>query len=305
MAQFLRDPIVVYGAANQLSEVLVEIHPDPETLALASATLIVEEARRSVKARRCFTLALAGGSTPKRVYQFLAQSPFVDLVPWEGVHVFWGDERCVDPADWRSNERMAREAFLDHVPIPRSHIHPMLCGGRASGLGSPVDVSSKESVRRSAVEYDSLLRTFFSREGEGLNAPGDDRVQAEPGCDLVLLGVGDDGHTASLFPGTDVLLETERWVGAVFSEARHASVDNMASRDLWRVTLTAPFINRATSVVFIASGLSKAAIIKEILQGPIDVGRFPAQLICPVHGTLRWYLDEDSASLLALGSEKE
>ncbi len=242
----------------------VFVHPDADTLALATAALFVEEARRAVSERGRFTVALAGGSTPKRTYELLAQPLLAQLVRWEAVHVFWGDERCVTAADPRSNERMAREALLDHVPIPPDQVHPVRCQGEA---------------QRAAEEYENLLRPFSS-------------------LDLVLLGLGDNGHTASLFPGSEVLGEQERWVVAAFVDAADSAHTTAAGADLWRVTLTAPFLNRATTVVFLASGPGKAEIVKKIIEGPVDGTLLPAQLIRPRSGRLLWQLDDESAALL-------
>ena len=245
----------------------VFVHPDAETLALATAAMVVEEARRAAKERGRFTVALAGGSTPKRAYELLAQPLFADLVPWEVVHVFWGDERCVGSTDPRSNERMARETLLDHVPIPPDQVYPMRCQGAA------------REARRAAAEYEDLLRPFLS-------------------LDLVLLGLGDNGHTASLFPGSEVLGEQERWVAAAFVDAADNAHTTAAGADLWRVTLTAPFINRAATVVFLAGGPGKAEIVTKIIEGPVDGARLPAQLIRPMSGRLLWQLDDESAALL-------
>jgi len=278
------------------------IHPDPESLALATATMVVEEARRGVNMRGRFTLALAGGSTPQRAYELLARPSLAGLVPWESVHVFWGDERCVDPADPRSNERMARETLLDHVPIPSDQVHPMRCGGGGLGSGRSAESGPEgaAAARGAAAEYDGLLRAFFPSGGNvGAAALRDQGGRAETGCDLVLLGIGRNGHTASLFPGSEVLREEERWAASVFVDAAAGTGTTAAGHDMWRITLTAPFINRAALVVFLASGLSKAEVVREVTEGQVDTARLPAQLIRPVNGRLCWYLDEGSAALLA------
>jgi 6-phosphogluconolactonase len=278
----------------------VVIHPDADSLALAAATLFVGEARCAVKARGRFTVALAGGSTPRRAYELLAAPPFVSLVPWVDVHVFWGDERCVDPTDPRSNERMAREALLDHVPIPPEQIHQMMCERGVVASGQPDAESAEDLARYSADRYEGLLRASFQGGGDSDAAdPPTHRGRAQTGLDLVLLGLGADGHTASLFPGSDVLWQEQRWAAAVFVDADADGGVTAAGQDLWRITLTASFINRAVSVVFLVSGRQKGAIVKEVLDGPVDAVRLPAQLIHPRNGTLRWHLDDDSAPLLA------
>ena len=185
--------------------------------------------------------------------------------------MFWGDERCVPPDDLRSNERMARETLLDKVPIPPHQIHPLHCA---------------ESRPAAVAGYESLLRDFFERPAVG-------------GPDLILLGLGDNGHTASLFPYTPVLAERDNWVGEVFVDAAAGAGTTAAGEDLWRVTLTAPFINTAETVVFVVTGSAKASVVGEVLEGPYEPDRLPAQLIRPTKGLLRWYLDESAAADLA------
>jgi len=243
---------------------VIHIHPEAESLARAAARLIAQEACRSVEERGCFAIALAGGVTPKRTYEYLAGPPFADLLPWRSTHVFWTDERCVAPSDPRSNERMVREALLDHVPIPPDQIHPMRCG--AGGT---------------AAQYESLLRTF-------------------PVLDLVLLGLGGDGHTASLFPRSPVLHDEERWVAPVPNGAAGAG-----GEDPRRMTLTTAFMNTVAAVVFLVSGVAKAAAVKQALEGHGDPMDLPARLIQPATGTVRWLLDQEAAALLSSTSEGE
>jgi len=257
-----------------MKRTLIEIFPDHDSISLAAATYVVGRARRSLKERGRFAVALAGGSTPKQTYEFLAGPPFADLMPWTDTHVFWSDERCVDPSDARSNERMARLALLDHVAIPPGQIHAMRCG---------------------AAEYDDRLRESFP-------------------LDLALLGLGSDGHTASLFPGSPALREEERWTTGVFVEGAAAGLSTepggragdgpaaaapAAAEGSWRLTLTASFVNTATAVVFVVSGAAKAEAVKQVLEGPRDTDRLPAQLIRPRDGELRWLLDDEAAALLS------
>lgn len=246
----------------------VSVFADAEAAATAAAALFTEEAARCVDARGRFSVVLAGGGTPRRTYELLSRSPFRDQIPWDAVHVFWGDERCVEPDDPRSNERMAREAFLDDVPIPLDHIHPVRCAGFPGGA---------------AARYDSLLCAFF--------APAS-------GPDLVFLGLGDNGHTASLFPHSPALTEQERWVVEAFVDAAAGAGTTAAGEDMWRVTLTAPFLNRAETIVFLVIGTGKARVAKDVIQGCCDADRLPAQLIFPASGDLLWYLDEAAAGLL-------
>jgi 6-phosphogluconolactonase len=219
-----------------------------------------ELARSSVAERGVFSVALAGGTTPRRVYELLAGEEFRTQVPWEGVHVFFGDERAVPPDHADSNYRMAHEALLSHVPIPERNVHRM----RGEG-----DAAANASL------YEDELRAFF----------GD----AEwPRLDLVMLGMGDDGHTASLFPGTTALAEERAWAAANWVEKFNS----------WRVTLTAPAINRARHVAFVVTGAGKAERLAEILKGERDPTRLPSQLIEPSGGRLEWFVDRAAAASL-------
>jgi 6-phosphogluconolactonase len=237
---------------------MIQVFDDFDRLSQAAAELFADRARRAVEARGRFCVALAGGSTPRRSYQLLARSPLREQVPWPQVHVFWGDERCVAGEDPRSNARMAREMLLDHVPLPPEQIHPMACA--AEPLGA-------------ALGYQQLLWEFFF--------PG------EPCFDLVLLGLGQDGHTASLFPGTGAVEEKMRWVAMV----------QRGDEDFARLTLTLPLINQAALVVFLVCGNEKAAILAEVLEKPARKGLLPAQRISPRHGQLLWLADRAAAHL--------
>ena len=242
---------------------MIEVYPDLESLSRAAAALLVRQANLAVAARGRFSVALAGGATPRRTYELLAAPPLTDQAPWDRVHVFWGDERCVPGNDSRSNARLAKEAWLDHVPIPGNQIHPMNCAADPAAA---------------ARQYEAQLREFFAGQ--------------PPRLDLILLGLGEDGHTASLFPGTAVLKEGERWAAAVY----------LAEADLYRVTLTAPLINQAALVAFLVAGQSKAGVLREVLHGPSDPERLPAQLIRPQNGELVWLTDLAAAAQLPAGS---
>jgi 6-phosphogluconolactonase len=238
---------------------MIRIFADHETLSRAAATLVVSQAKIAVAQRGRFSVALAGGNTPRRAYELLAGPPFADAAPWDRMHIFWGDERCVPPDDPRNNARMAKEAWLDRVPIPPGQIHPLDCA---------------DSPAEAAWNYEVTLREYFAGR--------------PPRLDLVLLGLGDNGHTASLFPGSPVLAEAQHWAAAVF----------VAEPDLYRVTLTAPFINQAAMVAFLVSGKEKALAIRDVIYGRRDPGRLPAQLIAPPDGELLWLVDRDAAARL-------
>lgn len=238
---------------------MIRVFADLEALSRAAAGLFVGEARRAAAACGRFAVLLAGGETPRRTYQLLAAAPFRDRIPWSAVHIFWGDERCVPSDDRRSNALMTRRALLDHVPVPRAHIH-FIPGG--------------SSPHEAAREYEEILRAFF--------APG------LPRFDLVFLGLGENGHTASLFPGTAALEERERWVSEVY----------IAEEGLHRVTLTAPVINQAALVAFLVAGDGKAQVLREVLEGEPAQPLLPAQMIRPVKGELLWLVDREAAHLL-------
>jgi len=271
---------------------LVVVLPDPETLAHAVATAILAEANLAIRRSGGFALALSGGTTPKRVYELLSHTPFEEDMPWAATDIYWSDERCVDPEDLRSNELMARVALLEHVLIPEAQIHPMRCPESAK----PGHDSARGTLRaeKTAAAYEKLLRSRSSA------------------MDLVLLGLGEDGHTASLFPGADVLSERERWVASALGGP--ASGDEPGKQaPLWRVTLTPDCINRAASVFFMVSGAAKAKAVRLTLEGgaagaPAEATGasaddladdvLPARLIRPTSGSLCWFLDKEAASEL-------
>jgi 6-phosphogluconolactonase len=240
---------------------MIESFPTPERLADAVARHIVARAAGAISATGRFTLALAGGSTPGAAYARLATGDLAHRVDWGLVHVLWGDERCVPPDDPRSNYRMAKEPLLDRVPIPAHQIH------RIRGEDDP---------EKAAAEYERELRALLGALNE------------VKGLDLVLLGMGEDGHTASLFPGQAAVHETARWVVAV--PAPEAT--------MWRITLTPAVLNTARNVTFVVSGASKAQRLQQVLQGPFTPEVLPAQAIRPLRGRLTWMVDEAAAGRL-------
>jgi 6-phosphogluconolactonase len=234
---------------------MIQSFPTPEALADAVARHVVSLAADASSATRRFTLALSGGSTPRAAYSRLATDDLARQVEWSLVHVLWGDERCVPPDDPRSNYRMAKEALLDRVPIPPQQIH------RIRGEDEP---------QEAATDYEDELRS--------LNGS----------LDLVLLGLGEDGHTASLFPGQPAIHEAEYWVMAVPAP----------TGDMWRVTLTPAVLNLAGNVTFVVSGATKAQRLAEVLEGPFNPDLLPAQAIRPLQGRLTWMVDEAAAAQL-------
>lgn len=234
---------------------------DAAALAQWAAQRFVQSAARAIERSGRFTIALAGGSTPRKLYELLATPQWSAAVDWSKVHLFWGDERHVPPDDAESNYRMAHEALIDHVPLPTANVHRIK--------------AEEENAEHAAQEYEQQLREFFNPD-----------VGAWPRFDLVLLGLGPDGHTASLFPGTDVLNETTRWVAAPW-------VPKFAA---FRITLTLPLLNNAAEILFLVSGREKAAKLREVLQ---DAPVLPAQFIQPSNGALLWVTDRLAASELS------
>ena len=235
--------------------------PDLDALNYAAAQRWVQLAEAAIIARGKFHAALSGGSTPRALYRRLASPEFANRVAWDRVHIYFGDERTVPPDHPESNYRMAKEALFDHVPIPLAQIH------RIEG--------ERADVHEAATKYSQLLATRLPLSAQGV-------VQ----FDLLLLGVGPDGHIASLFPGTPVLHERARFVEAVY-------VQKLES---WRITVTLPVIDHARHVAILVSGENKSPILRDVVRGRRSPP-YPVQLINP-QGVLEWYLDSAAASLL-------
>jgi len=244
----------------------LQIFADADQVARAAALRFTELAREGMASRGRFSVALAGGSTPKRIYELLAAGDFAADLDWRNIHVFFGDERSVPPDHDDSNFRMANEALLSRVALPEENIHRMR--GESDAVAN-------------ARLYEDELRGFF----------GDDA--AWPEFDLVMLGMGDDGHTASLFPGTSALDVRAAWVAANWVEKFNT----------YRVTLTAPAINHARQIMFIVTGAGKAERLQEVMHGAHDPQRLPSQLIQPRAGALTWFLDEAAAAKLSRKDE--
>ncbi len=229
--------------------------PDAPALARHAAEFLIAEAGRT---EGRFTLSLSGGSTPKALFELLAGPEFCDRLPWSRTHLFWGDERFVPYDDPASNYRMTREALLDHVPIPAANVYPM-----------PTDATPEDAAMR----YDGLLRTYYGRESLD---------PARPLFDVTLLGLGEDGHTASLFPGTAALDETLAWVTAVRS-------DHVAQP---RLSLTYPALASSGTIVFLAAGAGKTAMLRRVWGGDHAL---PAARVRAVGRTL-WFIDQAAAA---------
>jgi 6-phosphogluconolactonase len=225
-----------------------------------AAEEIAEAARQAVEEHGRFAWALSGGSTPRGLYQLLASEAWRDRMPWPAIHFFWGDERHVPPDHPESNFRMAREAMLDAVPVPSENIHRIR--------------AEEPDAQRAAAEYEATLRSFFT-------FVPDDSTR----FDLILLGLGKDGHTASLFPGSPAVHERERLVVAPWVESQRT----------FRITLTPPVLNHARRVIFLVAGEDKAEALHRVIQGERDPDRYPAQV---VEGNCSWMVDRAAARLL-------
>jgi 6-phosphogluconolactonase len=235
----------------------MHVYRDPAALARALSDFIVATASLAMAERGAFRIALSGGHTPQATYELLGREPLREEISWSDTLIYFGDERCVPPTDVQSNYRMVQRALLEHVPIPPANVH-RIPGEIDPGLA--------------ANEYASILRADFGNV---------------PQFDLMLLGLGKDGHTASLFPGTPPDTDDEALVRAVY-----AQTDLM-----WRVTMTPKVINASRSVAFAVQGADKAQILAEVYEGPRDPVKYPAQIVHP-SGRLTWFVDELAAGML-------
>ncbi len=240
------------------------VYDGPDALAHAAAEHFLEQVQTSVAARGKARIAVSGGSTPKRTFELLAnpQEKFLQAMPWEHLELFFVDERTVPPTDKDSNYRMTREAMLDKVPLKPEQV---------------IRIEGELPPEEAAARYESAIRNQFKLEGAEV-----------PRFDALQLGMGDDGHTASIFPHTAGIHELGRLVYA----------NHVPQKDTWRVTLTWPVIVQASEVFFLIGGKDKADPLHRVLQGPYDPETLPSQLIQPKSGKLLFLLDKDAAALL-------
>jgi 6-phosphogluconolactonase len=245
------------------SPTTVEIFEDLSQLTRRAAEIFVQTSNQALATRERFTVVLSGGRTPEDLYRLLADAAqYRDQIPWRSSHFFWGDERCVPPSHPDSNFRMAFSSMLSKVDLPPENVHR---------------IRSELPSSEAAQDYEDELRRFFSI-GAGQS----------PNFDLVLLGLGADGHTASLFPGSEAVREKNRLVVAPW----------IAKLSSFRITLTPPAFNGAERVTFLVSGADKAAALQAVLEGEPDPERLPAQAIQPSQGSLVWLADRPAASRL-------
>lgn len=242
--------------------VTYRVFANPEDVARAAAELFTSSIASAASARGVARVAISGGTTPKAMFSLLASGPFAGKVPWDKLDLYWVDERCVPPENAESNYRMTQEALLSKVPLPAERIH------RMEGELEP---------EVAAARYEAAIRNGFKLEGA-----------QTPTFDLVLLGMGDDGHTASLFPHTEAL-----------NDMTHIVVANhVPQKDTWRITLTWPVINQGREVAFLIEGDKKAQVLHEVFEGPYQPETYPSQMIRPASGKLTLLLDGAAAAKL-------
>lgn len=234
------------------------IAKNAQELAEKAAEWITEIVNETLRKQDRFTMVLSGGSTPRLLYKLLTSDQYSSRIDWSKMHFFWGDERFVPFEDERNNARMAFETLLDKVPAVKKNIHIMKTTG--------------PEPEESAAEYEKILRSYFEGQAHSF--------------DLVLLGLGNDAHTLSLFPGYPVIFENEKWVSAFYLE----------QQEMYRITLTAPVVNLASHIAFLVSGGDKAAALFHVLAGEHDPALYPAQIIQPFHGEEKWFVDEAAAA---------
>ena len=240
----------------------VVVLPDLDAVSQEAARRFVAIAHAAVDANGRCTVALAGGSTPERLYRLLASDAYRDAVPWASLYIFFGDERCVPPEDKESNYRMAREALLNHVPVMPDQVF------RMEGERDPQSAAMTYALR--------IADTFALSAG------------AVPHFDCILLGMGPDGHTASLFPHTDALKVVDTLVTA----------NHVEKMDTWRLTLTYPVLDAAAHVLFLVGGAEKAHAVAQVIEGPFNPDEYPSQGVRVANGTLAFLLDAAAAGEL-------
>jgi 6-phosphogluconolactonase len=234
----------------------LHIYKNKEEMSEALASWMCEVIESTLKDQEYFTLVLSGGSTPQLLYKTLVSDKFKDKINWSRIHVFWGDERAVPYADERNNARMAHELLLNNVEIPANHVHIMR-----------TDIEPNFSTDA----YRKMLHDFFDNTSTTF--------------DLVLLGMGDDGHTLSLFPGSTIIEEHKHWVNSVYIQ----------EQEMYRITLMPKIVNRAAKIAFMVDGEKKAKMLQQVLQGEYKPSEFPSQIIKPENGELHWFVDEAAA----------
>ena len=232
---------------------------DKEIMSEQLASWIESLVQDTLKKQDLFTLVLSGGGTPKLLFEKLASDKYKDKIDWKRVHIFWGDERVVPFEDDRNNAKMAYDILINHINVPPEQVHIMR-----------TDIEPKLA----AEEYQKILHHYFDNTSNSF--------------DLVLLGMGDDGHTLSLFPGSPIIEEHERWVNSVYNE----------QQKMYRITLMPAIVNKASNIAFMVEGAKKANVLQQVIEGPYIPMKLPAQIIKPVNGQLSWFLDKAAVTEL-------
>jgi 6-phosphogluconolactonase len=235
----------------------LHVYKNPDELSHALAEWITTAIETRLKQSDRFTWVVTGGNSPKQLYELLSSDPYKNRIDWSKLHIFWGDERAVPFDDDRNNARMTYQYLLNRVPVVKSQVHIM---------------NTAVSPEQSAADYQKILQQYFTNTGNSF--------------DLVLSGMGDDGHTLSLFPHTEVINEKNAWVKSFYLEPQQ----------MHRITLTAPIVNRARKIAFLTFGANKAHALKEVLQGEKNVQQYPSQIIQAEDGEVHWWVDEAGAS---------
>src|SRR5688500_10962336 len=235
----------------------LKTYKNADALSKGAAEWMSGYIRRVLIEKDRFTFALSGGSTPQILHKVLASSTLKEKIDWSKIHFFWGDERAVPFDDERNNAKMAFDSLLNYVPVRKEQIHLMR-----------TDIEPEAAAK----EYEEILHGYFEN--------------AEHTFDLVLLGMGDDGHTLSLFPGTEIIHEKDAWTKSFY----------LTQQSMYRISLTAPVVNLSSAVAFLVTGKNKAQTLKQVLSGSYQPEIFPSQLIKPLKGELHWFVDEDAAA---------
>ena len=236
----------------------LHIYKSAEETITALANWITSLIQKTLEVKDKFTIALSGGETPKKLYQTLASDEYREKINWSRLHIFWGDERFVPFNDEHNNAKMAFDNLLSDVNIPAEQVHRIL-----------TDIIPEESAK----QYENILHKYFDEK--------------QTTFDLVLLGMGDDGHTLSLFPNSELLNDKQSWVRA----------DYTGQKGMKRITLMPSVVNKSAAIVFFVTGVAKAKVLKEVIEEPVN-HNYPSQLIQPSNGELHWFLDSSAAKFL-------
>ena len=243
----------------------LHISKDIDGLSIAVAGWMVDWINKILQTQNRCCIALSGGSTPKKLNELLTTEKYKDKIDWSKVHIFFGDERFVPFSDASNNAKMAFDTLLDHVNVPKEQIHIMQ--------------TENITPEQSAEDYESLLKNYFP-------SPGNNQTST---FDIIFLGMGDDGHTLSLFPGeTEIIHEDKKWCTSLW----------LPAQNMHRVTLTHPVANNSKAIIFLASGDKKAEALKEVLNGDYNPDKYPSQIINAANGELHWFVDEAAAKFL-------